>query len=250
MAKQGFIFRSMNQSLMWLKHAERLCNIMQDDQCGDEAIKYMAQIQPLQNEYGIYHERERNEGPTLPKRESMLEPTQKLRTRNVKQVTIKEEVDPYTNISSSFTPQDFDDEIEEEMTAAVSRKKSVVLRKKSVGFSTHHMPSSSFTPQNFDDEIEEETVFRKKSIMQRRKSIVTGHQTQNGSAMKNLEIHTKVQIHSNGISDSNNNNVEEEFDLNALLGNSNGSKKMTNGKVNRMDSIKNYDSDEDCDTTF
>lgn len=246
MAQQAFTFRSMNQSLMFLKHAERLCNILQDDQCPDEAIKYMNQIQPLQNEYSIYHEIERNSGPTLPKRESMLEPAQKLRMRNVnKQLRIKEEPDPYTNINSSgFSPQDFDDDIEE--VAAVSRKKSVVLRKKSVGFSAHHMPSSGFTPQNFDDEIEEETVFRKKSIMQRRKSIGTA--LQNGSAMKNLEIQTKVQIHSNGISHTKNNN-DDEFDLNALLGNSTaaaGNKKMTNG----LEVKPNYDSDDDCDTTF
>lgn len=245
MAQQAFIFRSMNQSLMFLKHAERLCNILQDDQCADEAIRYMNQIQPLQNEYSDKYERERNEGPTLPKRESMLEPAQKLRMRNVKkQLTIKEEVDPYTNISSSsFSPQDFDDEIEE---IASSRKKSVVLRKKSVGFSAHHMPSASFTPQSFDDEIEEEVVVRKKSIMQRRKSIGLG--LQNGSALKNLEIQTKVQIHSNGISHSN--EVEDEFDLNALLGNTNGNAKMTNGKVNSLESKRNYDSDDDCDTTF
>lgn len=245
MAQQAFIFRSMNQSLMFLKHAERLCNILQDDQCADEAIRYMNQIQPLQNEYSDKFERERNEPPTLPKRESMLEPAQKLRMRNVKkQLTIKEEVDPYTNIStSSYSPQDFDDEIEE---IAVSRKKSVVLRKKSVGFSAHHMPSASFTPQSFDDEIEEEVVVRKKSIMQRRKSIGLG--LQNGSALKNLEIQTKVQIHSNGISHSN--HVEDEFDLNALLGNTNGNTKMTNGKLSSLESKPNYDSDDDCDTTF
>lgn len=248
MAQQAFTFRSMNQSLMFLKHAERLCSILQDDQCPDEAIKYMSQIQPLQNEYSIYHEIERNSGPTLPKRESMLEPAQKLRMRNVnKQLTIKEEPDPYTNISSSsFSPQDFDDDIEE--VATVSRKKSVVLRKKSVGFSAHHMPSAAgFTPQNFDDEIEEEIVFRKKSIMQRRKSIGTG--LQNGSAMKTMEIETKVQIHSNGISHTTHtNNNDDEFDLNALLGNSTaGNKKMTNG----LEVVKpNYDSDDDCDTTF
>lgn len=247
MAQQAFDFRSMNQSLMFLKQAERLCSILQDDQCPDEAIKYMSQIQPLQNEYSIYHERERNEGPTLPKRESMLEPAQKLRMRNVnKQLSIKEEPDPYTNINQSgFTPQDFDNDIEE--ISAISRKKSVVLRKKSVGFSTNHMTSTAgFTPQNFDDEIEEEIVFRKKSIMQRRKSIgIVLQPQQNGLAVKNVEIQTKVQIHSNGISHQSK-NVEDEFDLNTLLGNSTSNKKMTNG----LTAIPNYDSDDDCDTTF
>lgn len=102
MAKKSANFRSFNQSMIYLKQVERLCNILQDDKLLlsiEKSNKYREIIIPIQNKVLLAMNRD-YAVPELPRRESMLEPKLRSRLPSVRPKKIDEDVDPYTNIEA------------------------------------------------------------------------------------------------------------------------------------------------------
>ncbi|XP_058443630.1 uncharacterized protein LOC131425620 isoform X2 [Malaya genurostris] len=96
MAQTSYVFRSLNQGLIYLKQAERLCSLLSDDHGVEEARKFLSKIYSLRGEIQktIHHT---SYGPALPKRSSIAQSPQ---NRRVRMKSPKQTGRPsYTNLS-------------------------------------------------------------------------------------------------------------------------------------------------------
>uniref|UniRef100_A0A182QTZ1 Mab-21-like HhH/H2TH-like domain-containing protein n=1 Tax=Anopheles farauti TaxID=69004 RepID=A0A182QTZ1_9DIPT len=91
MARVSYGFRTLNQALVYLRQAERLCNLLADDEGIEEARQYLTQIYGLRQELGKATAKGADR-PALPKRTSTSEPKRPLARRQSSKRTT------YTNV--------------------------------------------------------------------------------------------------------------------------------------------------------
>ncbi|XP_062542834.1 uncharacterized protein LOC134210660 isoform X2 [Armigeres subalbatus] len=109
MAQVSYVFRSLNQGLIYLKQAERLCSLLADDHGIEESRLFLSKIFSLRNEIqkaisnGSYR-------PALPKRasSSVQSPQQRrLRMKSSPKPAGRKGRPSYSNVSpDSFSPED------------------------------------------------------------------------------------------------------------------------------------------------
>ncbi|KAL9692663.1 hypothetical protein quinque_016439 [Culex quinquefasciatus] len=101
MARVSYVFRSMNQGLVYLKQAERLCSLLSDDQGVEEARKYLSKIYSLRNEIQKTVSNA-SYGPALPKRVSLVTTSPQHRRSKLKSPK-QQEQQPRRGGRSSYT---------------------------------------------------------------------------------------------------------------------------------------------------
>lgn len=108
MAQVSYVFRSLNQGLIYLKQAERICSLLTDDHGVEESRRFLTKIYGVRNEIqkAINNASYR---PALPKRASpsAQSPQQRrIRMKSPKQNGRKGRAS-YSNVSpNSFSPDD------------------------------------------------------------------------------------------------------------------------------------------------
>ncbi|XP_058819657.1 uncharacterized protein LOC131682284 isoform X2 [Topomyia yanbarensis] len=80
MAQTSYYFRSLNQGLVYLKQAERLCSLLSDDHGVEEARRFLSKIYRLRSEI-LKTTNHTSYGPALPKRASSIQSPQNRRMR-------------------------------------------------------------------------------------------------------------------------------------------------------------------------
>lgn len=94
MSKTSLDFRALNQSLIYLKQAERICLLMIDDQHPEEAAKFSNEIEPLKrNIQNMINDS--SQGPELPRRDSDIE-KERSKVRYRPQKVVNEDI--YCNV--------------------------------------------------------------------------------------------------------------------------------------------------------
>lgn len=120
MAEVSCKYNSLNQALIYLNQAERLCWLMEDDSETQEGELHLNEIKNLKTKI-IRRISENSAAPALPRRESMMEPVNRLRVRlnpiASRTTKTKDDFDPYTNIDAikSFVPEALDSDEETEV---------------------------------------------------------------------------------------------------------------------------------------
>lgn len=98
MGKVSLKYLALNQSLIYLKQASRLCSLLQDDQHPCDA--YLTQIDTLHHEVLMEGNRDSQLRPQLPRRESSMEIPSKIKFRIKMSRSNSRSIDedPYSNI--------------------------------------------------------------------------------------------------------------------------------------------------------
>lgn len=72
MSRVSIKYRALNQTLIYLNQADRICALLIDDQYPDEATKFKDQIEPIRT--NLQHLlKNYTQGPALPRRESIAD---------------------------------------------------------------------------------------------------------------------------------------------------------------------------------
>lgn len=99
MAKKSFRYVALNQSLIYLKQASRLCSLLQEDG-GHSCDTYVAEIDTIHRDVLTERNRDNQARPQLPRRESSMEISSKIKFRiKMSRSNSQTLEDPYTNIS-------------------------------------------------------------------------------------------------------------------------------------------------------
>lgn len=98
MAKMSFKFQALNQTLIYLKQASRLCSLLKDDQHSCDA--FITQIEALHRDVLGERNRDSQTRPQLPRRESAMEISNKIKFRiKMSRSNSRNVEDPYSNIT-------------------------------------------------------------------------------------------------------------------------------------------------------
>lgn len=105
MSKELCVFKSYNQSLIYLGQATRVCRLLEDDGDADEAKTLIQQIDEQCSKIQIERNRESKTKPQLPRRESVFESTNRYKFKARKSIKIPDEYDPYANADALKSPR-------------------------------------------------------------------------------------------------------------------------------------------------